>query len=117
MPEQAPSLTRHDWKAKIGKHCWAGERFQKEFTADPKGTFVKYLNVPAASLPAIVVHQEEPGSWHIVLSAKPYDAQELSEQDLVKIAGCATPTILFSAELIPLTLTVSQGLSENQGGW
>ena len=87
MTEQAPSLTRHDLEAKIAKRCWEDEAFRKEFTADPTSTFVKYLEVPAASLPRIAVHEEEPGSWHIVLPEKPADTGELSEADLEKVAG------------------------------
>jgi hypothetical protein len=69
MTEQDSTLTRHDLEAKIVKRCWQDEGFRAEFTADPIGTAVKYLEVPAASLSRIVVHQEEPGSWHIVLPA------------------------------------------------
>lgn len=104
-------------EAKIVKHCREDEDFRKEFIADPQGTFVKYLNIPAASLPKIVVHEETPGSWHIVLPAKPNNLQELSEQDLVKVAGGATPTIIVSAEIITLTLSASVAVSEGAGGW
>jgi hypothetical protein len=66
MTEQAPTLTRYDIEAKIVKRCWQDEEFRKEFMADPVGTAVKYLDVPAASLPNILVHEEPAGSWHIV---------------------------------------------------
>jgi hypothetical protein len=85
MTEQA--LTRHDLEAKIVKRCWENEEFRKEFLADPAGAFVTYLKVPLASLPKIAIHQEEPGSWHIVLPVKPANAGELSEKDLERVAG------------------------------
>jgi hypothetical protein len=84
---EPPPLTRHDLEAKIVKRCWEDEGFRKEFTADPAATFVKYLHSPASSLPRISVHEEELGSWHIVLPAKPANSSELSEEDLEKIAG------------------------------
>jgi hypothetical protein len=87
MAKTESTLTRHDLEAKIVKRCWEDAAFRKEFTADPAGVFVKYLEVPAASVPKIIIHQEEPGFWHIVLPAKPADANELSEKDLEKIAG------------------------------
>jgi hypothetical protein len=87
MAEAASKLTRHDLEAKIVKRCWEDEGFRKEFTADPAGAFVKYLEVPAADLPKIVVHEEGAGSWHIVVPAKPANANELSEADLEKVAG------------------------------
>ena len=94
MTQQAPLLTRHDLEAKIVKRSWQDEGFRKEFTADPAGSFVRYLDVPAASLPRIVVHEETPGSWHIVLPHKPANTSELSEQDLEKVAGGFTPTLV-----------------------
>jgi hypothetical protein len=100
MAEQAPTLTRHDLEAKIVKRCWEDDAFRKEFTADPAGAFVKYLAVPAPSLPMIAVHQEEPGSWHIVLPAKPANTGELSEEDLEGVAGGVTPTISVTAVVV-----------------
>jgi hypothetical protein len=89
MAEAGSTLTRHDVEAKIVKRCWEDEAFRKEFTADPAATFVKYLEIPAASLPKIVIHQEEPGFWHIVLQARPGNAKELSEEDLERVAGAS----------------------------
>jgi hypothetical protein len=87
MAEAGSTLSRHDLEAKIVKRCWEDATFRKEFTADPAGAFVKYLAVPVASLPRISVHREEPGSWHIVLPARPANAAELTEVDLERVAG------------------------------
>jgi hypothetical protein len=108
MAEQAPTLTRHDLEAKIVKHCWQDAEFRKEFIADPAGAFVKYLEVPAASLPKIVIHEEPAGSWHIVLPAKPTNSGELSEADLEKVAGGITPTAAAVASaVLSATFTVA----------
>jgi hypothetical protein len=93
MTEPIP-LTRHDLEAKIVKHSWEDEGFRKEFVADPVGTFVNYLHMPASSLPKIVVHEELSNAWHIVLPAKPADIGELSEEELEKVAGGVTPTVV-----------------------
>jgi hypothetical protein len=101
MAEQTPALARHDLEAKIVKRCWENDAFRKEFTADPSSAFVKYLEVPAASLPRIVVHQEAAGSWHIVLPAKPANIAELSEEDLERVAGASVlPPILGISQVI-----------------
>jgi hypothetical protein len=88
MAEQSgPTLTRHDLEAKIVKRSWENEAFREEFSSDPMGTAAKYLKVPAAELPKIVVHEETAGTWHIVIPAKPANAKELSEADLERVAG------------------------------
>jgi hypothetical protein len=87
MAEAGPTLTRHDLEAKIVKRCWEDETFRAEFIADPAGAFTKYLEVPAAELPKIAVHEEGAGTWHIVLPARPARAGELSERDLETVAG------------------------------
>jgi hypothetical protein len=108
------ALSRHDLEAKIVKHCWEDEAFRKEFTVDPAGSFVKYLQVPAASLPKIFVHQEEPGSWHLVLPLRPANADELSERDLERVAAGTsfivsnTPAISFVSAA---AATITAGLS------
>jgi hypothetical protein len=108
MTEQAAAPTRHDLEAKIVKRCWEDEEFRKEFTADPAGAFVKYLRVPATSVPKIVVHEETTGSWHIVLPAKPPHIDELSEQDLERVAGGTTPAVVSVATGL-ITISTASG--------
>jgi hypothetical protein len=118
MAEAVPALTRHDLEAKIVKRCWKDEEFRKEFLADPAGAFVTYLNVPLASLRKIVIHQEEPGSWHIVLPVKPASSGELSEEELEVVAGgvstvsCVSLTIVTAA-----TVTMSVATISVDKGW
>jgi hypothetical protein len=109
MAEAAPALSRHDLEAKIVKRSWEDEAFRKEFTSDPTGTAAKYLKVPAAELPKIVVHQERAGSWHIVLPQKPANVNQLSEQDLEKVAGGVLIQNLVNILTIPITIAVSGG--------
>jgi hypothetical protein len=118
MTEQATALTRHDLEAKIVRHCWDDEEFHKEFIADPPGVFAKYMNVPADDLPQIVVYQETAGSWHIVLPAKPANAGELSEQDLEKVSGGTTPSLVAISIVTAgsaISLSVSGAITTDQG--
>jgi hypothetical protein len=126
MAEAESRLSRHDLEAKIVKRCWEDEAFRKEFTADPTGAFTKYLEIPAASLPKIVIHEESAGSWHILLPHRPQNADELSEQDLETIAGGETPYFAqgakYSAAITgaasAVTMGVTAGLSATlQKGW
>jgi hypothetical protein len=118
MTEQSPALTRHDLEAKIVKRCWEDEEFRKDFTSDPAGVFAKYLNVPADDLPQVVVYQETAGSWHIVLPAKPANADELSEQDLEKVSGGTTPSLVAISIVTAgsaISLSVSGAITTDQG--
>jgi hypothetical protein len=121
MTEQAPALARHDLEAKIVKHCWEDEAFRKEFTADPAGTFVKYLEVPAANVPKIVIHQETAGSWHIVLPSRPANAGELSPEELERVAGGDTRPLIYYGGLVTAGMIfsgVSAGASASvMNGW
>jgi hypothetical protein len=117
MAEQAATLTRHDLEARLVKRCWQDEAFRQEFTADPVGTAVKYLEVPAASLPNIVVHEEPAGSWHIVLPAKPSDSGELSEEDLEKVAGGSTPACLVSLAVTAVFVSTAATQQAVNEGW
>jgi hypothetical protein len=111
MAEAEPTRTRHDLEAKIVKRCWEDEGFRKEFSADPAAMFVKYLRIPVAGLPKVFVHQEEPGSWHIVLPAKPANANELSEEDLERVAGGDTIFSIVTAVIISGTLSAHVSMS------
>jgi hypothetical protein len=117
MPETEGTPSRHDLEAKIIKHTWDDPAFREKFIADPKGTIAKYTGISAADLPEIVVHEEAAGTWHIVLPAKPAEAQELSNADLEKVAGGTTPTISLVSAVSSLILTPTQRISENEGGW
>jgi hypothetical protein len=111
MINRLQTISRHDLEAKIVKRCRGDERFPMEFTSNPSAAFAKYLNVPAADLPRISVHREEPGSWHIVLPAKPGNVDGLSEQELEKVAGGVTPSAIVGSVM------VSVGISGGSAGF
>jgi hypothetical protein len=121
MTGQTAALTRHDLEAKIVKRCWEDEAFRKKFTADPAGAFVKYLEIPAASLPKIVIHEESAGSWHIVLPSRPANTEELSEQDLERVAGATMLEFLIGLSAasfgggIAVTASASAMVSMDRG--
>jgi hypothetical protein len=99
-------LTRYDLEAKIIQHSCEDEEFRKEFLADAAGAFSKHLQIPPSSLPKIVVHEEGPGSWHIVLPPKPANTAELSSEELEKVAGGASPTIVIASLIASPTTAV-----------
>jgi hypothetical protein len=123
MTVQTQTITRHDLEAGIIRRSLVDGTFREQLLADPAGVFAGYLRVPGASLPKITVHQEDPGSWHIVLPAKPLSAAELSDADLVKVAGGGSPfasaiflgTVAVSAAASAVTVSIPVTIAE--GGW
>jgi hypothetical protein len=82
----AQMMTRHELETKIVQRSREDEGFRGELMVDPTGTFSRYFDVPADSVPWIVVHEETAGAWHIILPAKA-NANELLDADLEKIAA------------------------------
>lgn len=121
MSPEANGLSRHELEAKIVKRCWEDEAFRQEFVKDPAACFTKYLNVPSATLPKIVVHEEQPGTWHIALPAKPAATGELSDDDLEKVAGgtdiAITVTFAVASALISGGATVLGDDLGRKAGW
>jgi hypothetical protein len=114
MTSETEGLVRHDLEAKIVKRCWEDAAFRKEFTADPGAAFVKYLEVPAESLPRVVVHEETPGSWHIVLPATPANVTALSAEELEKVAGgvaLPSPELVMATSMIATAIFTSVATS------
>jgi hypothetical protein len=114
MAEQISTLTRHDLEAKIVKRCWEDEEFRRDFTADPVGTAAKHLAVSAANLPKIAIHEEPAGSWHIVLPSRPAAADQLSEEDLERVAGGISPiyaSVVATAAAAATALTAVASIS------
>jgi hypothetical protein len=115
-------MTRHDLEARIVQRSWEDKEFRQEFLADPAGSFSKYLQVPASSLPKIEVHEETTSTWHIVLPAKAAPVMALSDTDLERVAGgITTPTAVVVATIgfsVGLTVTaVAVPVSVVEGGW
>ena len=87
VPHAEQPLTRHQLEAKIAKRCLADEAFRAEFIADPAACFTKFLGIPAANLPKIIVHDAAPGTWHIAVPPTPEPMRELSAEELEQVAG------------------------------
>jgi hypothetical protein len=122
MAMESKEMSRHDLEAKIVKRCWEDEAFRREFLADPAAAFVKYLGVSPAGLPKISVHEEAAGSWHVVVPAKPADANasgELTDQDLEQIAGGVTSLacVTLGVSITTLGATISAKVTEAKDCW
>jgi hypothetical protein len=120
-PGETKWLIRHRhshvtiWKRRSSNDA-GNEEFHKEFIADPAGAFTKYLDVPAASQPKIVVHEKPAGSWHIVLTAKPANASELSDRELETVVGASAIISVVASSVVTVS-TWTAATATVEIGW
>ena len=83
----ANPLSRHQMEALIVQRAWKDEAFRAEFLADAKGTIEKYSGQKLPADVKVVALAEDDKTIHFVIPPKPANADELSDEDLEKVAG------------------------------
>ena len=81
------TLNRQEMESLIVQRAWKDEAFRDEFVADPKATIEKYSGQKLPAEYKIVAHAEDDKTIHFVIPPKPANADELSDEDLEKVAG------------------------------
>ena len=108
MAEEATKtrrLSRRELDEKIIARAWTDDEFRRKFAADPKGQFEAHLGTTLPDSLKMTVHEETPDSLHFVIPQKPpQNLDELSDEDLERVAGGATPLIIYT---IGQTIVVS----------
>ena len=80
-------LSRQEMEALIVQRAWKDEAFRAEFLADAKGTIEKYSGQKLPTELKVVALAEDDKTIHFVIPPKPANADELSDEDLEKVAG------------------------------
>ena len=83
----AAALNRQEVGSLIVKRAWQDEAFRAEFLADAKGTIEKYSGQKLPPELKVVALAEDDKTIHFVIPPKPANADELSDEDLEKVAG------------------------------
>ncbi|HEX5454136.1 MAG TPA: NHLP leader peptide family RiPP precursor [Stellaceae bacterium] len=108
MAEEATKtrrLSRRELDEKIIARAWTDDEFRRKFVADPRGQFEAHLGTTLPDSLKMTVHEETPDSLHFVIPQKPpQNLDELSDEDLERVAGGATPLIIYT---IGQTIVVS----------
>ena len=79
-------LSRQEMEALIVQRAWKDEAFRAEFLADAKGTIEKYSGQKLPTELKVVALAEDDKTIHFVIPPKPANADELSDEDLEKVA-------------------------------
>jgi hypothetical protein len=81
------SLNRQEMEALIVQRAWKDDAFRDEFVSDPKGTIEKYSGQKLPAEVRVVALPEDDKTIHFVIPPKPANTDELSDEDLEKVAG------------------------------
>ena len=116
------TLSRWEMEALIVGRAWKDEAFRAEFTADPKATIEKYSGQKLPDELRIVALAEDDRTIHFVIPPKPANAEELSDEDLEKVAGgidvVLTTMIVTAAVILTAGAIANSAVStKNDHGW
>jgi len=111
--QAAAPMTRRDLETKIIVKAWEDEAFRTRFLAEPKAMFEERLGVKLPETLTITAHAEDAEHLHFVIPAKPdIDFDELSDEDLEKIAGgTLVEGILLVGTILTSLATIAGALS------
>ena len=112
------ALSRQEMESLIVQRAWKDDAFRDEFIAAPKATIEKYSGQKLPAEIKVVALAEDDKTIHFVIPPKPANADELSDEDLEKVAGgidVATGVIIAVA--VVATVAVADGLTRRNHGW
>jgi hypothetical protein len=107
------ALSRRTVEEKIVALAWKDDGFRRSFLADPKKQFEERLGTTLPASLKMTAHQEDADHLYFVIPARPkLKLDELSDEDLEKVAGGVTPlvvagTILSAAAVSGLVASAS----------
>ena len=113
----APALTKHDLERNLIQKCWKDADFRSEVLKDPKGMLEAFLG---KTLPAdfhVVIHEEDSNTLHFAIPPAPPNRDELSDEDLERIAGGTELAIAFLVAATVTAVTGAGGATKPYGGW
>jgi hypothetical protein len=112
-PASEARLGRHQVETLIIERIWKDPAFKKEFLADPKGSIEKYSGQKFPAEVKIVVHEEDGKTMHLSIPPAPANLNELSDEDLERVAGGtdAITTVIVGIITAAATSIVTAGAS------
>ena len=102
----------------VVQRAWKDEVFRAEFLANAKGTIEKYAGQKLPSELKVVALAEDDRTIHFVIPPKPANADELSDEDLEKVAGgvdVLSGIVVATIVTIAVVGTAAEGTMKNHG--
>ena len=119
----AQSVTRRDLETQLIEKAWKDPVFRKEVVRDPKGMFEKYVGQKLPDKVNIIVHEEDANTLHFSIPRAPSNLNELSDEELEKVAGGTDVVSLLVLTGIGAVVSaagggvIASGLLTAQKGW
>lgn len=86
-PVQTQALTRRDLETRLIEKAWRDPVFRKDIVKDPKGMLEKHTGQKLPQQLRIYVHEEDANTLHFSIPSTPSNLNELSDEDLERVAG------------------------------
>ena len=114
------SMSRQEMESLIVRRAWKDDAFRDEFVANPKATIEKYSGQKLPAELRVVALAEDDKTIHFVIPPKPANADELSDEDLEKVAGgidIVTATVMFGLTAVTLGVFTAAANTGSNHGW
>ena len=118
---QPQGSTHREMSEALIRKCWKDPAFQKAIVSDPRGVIEKQLGQKLPPNLKIVIHEEDANTLHFSLPPTPANLNELSDEELDRIAGGTDAVLTFMLTAIVVTAATSAGgvvaLNAEKIGW
>jgi len=84
---QTLAVTRREMETRLVEKAWKDPVFRKDIVKDPKGMLEKHTGQKLPEQLRIFVHEEDANTLHFSIPPAPSNLNELSDEDLEKVAG------------------------------
>jgi Bacteriocin class II with double-glycine leader peptide len=104
---EAQAVTRRDLETALIEKCWKDPEFKKTVLSDPKGMLERHIGQKLPAPLKVFIHEENANTLHFSIPPTPSNLTELSDDELEKVAGGITPTVVVILSIAATGLVAS----------
>jgi hypothetical protein len=105
------TVTRRDLETRLIERAWKDPVFRNDVVKDPKGMLEKHTGQKLPEHVQIIVHEEDANTLHFSIPPPPSNLNELSDEDLERVAGGTDLIGTLIAATIGLTVGGVSGVA------
>jgi hypothetical protein len=102
---ETPTTDRRAIETQLIEKCWKDPEFKKRVVSDPKGMLEQHTGQKLPAALKIVVHEEDANTLHFAIPQPPTNLNELSDEELEKVAGGTDLIAIFTLAITAGALT------------